>query len=748
MAANRQTLDDEDGDSSDWLELYNAGPTDVNLRDYYLSDDPDNRRKWSLPPTTLPADGYLLIFCSGKDRTTVGQPLHSNFKISAAGEDLFLTKGSETVQHLSPVDLAPDVAFAAFPGRPLRFIETTAPSPGAANLLGPNIQFSHEAGFYSSAIPLVLTYAATAFSEIKIRYTVDGTAPDGNSQVAPPGLLIDDRTNQPNELALIPTTPDYAGWDGENYYHPHHPPGGPVAKGTVVKAAAFLGGQRVSRVTTQTYFVFPEGTHRYPFPVVALAGPTDSLFSPERGIYVPGNSSAADNLIWTGNYFNKGTDWERAVNFEYFEDGQPILNQQIGLRIHGGKTRGAAQKSLRLYARREYGQRSFDHAFFGDDGQADYRRLLLRSTLGSWTGSIITDAFAHQAVRDLNVDIQEYRPVIMFLNGEYWGVHELREHVGRHQTAMTYGLDDDDVSIYASYGDLTDGSYPGDQDEFIHLRDDYLTQNDITDPAVYDYVKQRIDVDNLIDYWLAEVYFNNKDWPGNNAKMWRSPAYDDRFRWLFFDLDAGMGEREIENNLLAKLLNDTPGWSTTLVRTLLRNAAFREQFLYRARVLLKETFNPERLVPLVGQLVDEYAPAMEEHLARYPGYHSVASWKDNVYHHVTRFVALRACVLEQQLVDYFAIDPFLDCSDAPPPEVSLYPNPTGGLLTVELAGEPTSVYFCQVRNQLGQLVPLPSYVLGPAGGTLNFSGLSSGVYLLSVFDAGGDLVFTKLVVKR
>ena len=749
MSSNDNTLDDEDGDSSDWLEMYNGSGEPISLAGYHLSDDTDDPHKWPLPAAVLPAKSYLIIFCSGKNRGDADLPLHTNFKLAASGEDILLVKNEEIVQHLEPVSLGTDVAFAAFPGERTTFLKTSAPSPGGTNLLGYPIGFSLGAGFYDHSITLSMSFPEPAPGEVVIRYTTTGADPDGNADVFDGGILIDDRSPEENTLANIPNTPDYVGWDGENFYPRWTPPTGPIAKGTVIKAAAFLGGQRISRVATRTYFIFPEGEDRYDFPVVSISCPADSLFSFDRGIYVPGAALEADDLVWSGNYFNKGVDWERESNFEYFEGGRSVVNQTMGVRVHGGKTRGATQKSLRLYARSAYGKSTFEHPFFGDDGQPAYKRLLLRTTMGAWTNSIITDAFAHQATRGLNFDIQEYQPVIVFLNGEYWGIHELREHVSQHTIAGEYGLDKDDINIHSSYGEVVDGL--GEDTEFIFLRDQYIVQNDITNPEVYDYVKQRIDVDNFIDYFLAEVYFNNLDWPGNNSKMWRSAAYDDKFRWLFYDLDAGMAEDRIDHNLLAELLdegnaNEIGSWATALIRRLLDNESFRGKFISRARYLLRETFSPETLYPLLVGMTAEYEGNMDEHLARWGGWQSTESWKHNVATHMTRFALLRSCEMETQLTELFNIDPFLDCGTEQTSSVVVYPNPVSGVLNVELKGDVEQVYFCYLYNQLGQPIALKDSVLGPFGGSLDLSGLPAGGYHLLILDARMGEVATQSII--
>ncbi|MEL7220673.1 MAG: CotH kinase family protein [Bacteroidota bacterium] len=748
MSSNSSTLEDEDGDSSDWLELFNTSSEAVSLVGYALSDDTDDLNKWLLPDLSIPPESYLLIYCSGKNRSVVGQPLHANFKLSAEGEDVLLVQAGETIQHILPVALETDLAYAALPGDSQTFLITSLATPGESNMLDIEVHFSHEAGFYENAIELSLDIDDPAFEQVEIRYTLNGDDPDMDAAIYNNSILVDDRTAEENILANIPCTPDFTDWNGEAHYPEWTPPQEKLAKGSVLRVAAFVDGRRISQIATRTYFVFPEGKDRYTFPVVSISCPSDSLFSFERGIYVTGAALESDNLLWSGNYFNSGRDWERASSFEYFYDGEAVINQDIGIRIHGGKTRGAAQKTLRLYARSSYGKKRFDFPFFSKKDQSSYKRLLLRTSMGAWTNTIIADAFAHQASRDLNFDIQEYQPVIVFINGEYWGIHELREHFDEHKIADDHGLEEEDIKIYASYGNVIEGETDTD---FYHLRDQYLTQNDITGPEVYDYVKERIDIDNFIDYFFTEIYFNNPDWPGNNSKMWRSAAYDNKFRWLFYDIDGGMDENRIDENLLAKIVGGASAggedhWSNALIRTLIKNETFREQFISRGKYLLQETFSPEVLAPLVQQMTAEYEAEMDEHFGRWQGWLSTATWRDNISTHIRQFIFLRACEMETQMIDFFGIKPFLECNKEELSDIQVYPNPSQGIFNIALDVNREGPYFCLVHNQLGQLLKHESIVLSSFGGTLDLSNLPPGGYYLSILNGQMEEIKTKQII--
>lgn len=749
MSSNDQTLLDDDGNSSDWIEIYNTSGEAINMNGYFLSDEEEDLHKWAFPSVIIPPYNYLLVYCSSEDRAIAGMPLHTNFKLSAGGEDLFLVNENEIQQYLPPIALDEDIAFAAFlnNGQTV-FLNTDLATPGKANLLDAGVDFSVPAGFYSDSIDVVLSFDSPLLTELQIRYTLDGSEPTSDDFLVENKLVIKDRSEEDNILANIPSTPNFSNWEGENYYPAWKAPSDKLAKANVIRAAAFLGTQRISQVVTHSYFVFDEGNDRYDFPVVSLSCSPDSLFSNNRGIYVPGDSLNEDNLVWSGNYFNKGSSWERELSFEYFVEGESVVNQAVGLRVHGGKTRGAAQKTMRLYARSSYGESRFEYPFFSQKDQSSYKRLLLRSTMGAWTNTIIADAYVHQAAKSLHLDIQEYQPVIVFINGEYWGIHDLREHFDQHKIADDYELDKDSITVYASYGDVIEGE---EDTEFIYIRDQYLSQNDITEPEVYAHIKQRFDIDHLIDYHLTEIFFSNPDWPDNNAKMWRSKQYDNKFRWLFYDVDGGMGEDNIDDDILLDLLEQenyrgAASWANALIRTLIKNEEFKQQFIIRAMYLLQEPFHPDTLYNLAKEIEIQYVAEVEEHFRRWENWLTKDIWQNNINLEIKKNVSLRACEMEQQMIDYFGVASFLDCSKEDVEGILIYPNPSDGLLNIFLDNHKEGIYHCSIYNNLGQLVEDHILTFSSLGETLDISHLANGVYHLCLFDVRMERIGTESII--
>ena len=749
MAANDLTCEDEDGDSSDWIELYNAGDTSENLLGFYLSDDTGALYKWALPEVILPPHGFLLVFCSGKDRSDPGQELHTNFKISSEGEEISLSTIDGVIQVLPSVSLTSDQSYAAYPDGADAFYISTLGTPFSDNIIGPVLAFQPEGGIYADNIILQVS---TSFNtdEYVIRYTLDGSEPTVLSPEFPNSLLVEDRSGMPEVLSEIPTTPDYSEWTAEPTYPGWHSPEISQPKGTVVRCAVFWEDSRVSEVYTHTYLIFPEGSNRFSIPVLTLSFSAEGFFDEEEGIYVPGNH-LGDNIVWSGNYFQEGVDWEREVNVEYFVGGEPVINQISGLRIHGGKTRGAAQKTMKLFARSEYGNKAFDYPFFHQKEQSSYKRLLIRTSMGAWWHTIVSDAYAHQLSKGLNFDIQEYQPVIVFLNGEYWGLHELREKIDRFKLAEDHDLDPDNIQVYASWGGVIEGQT---DEDFFEFRDGYLAQNDITDPEVYNYVETRLDIDNIIDYFFAELFFHNPDWPANNSRMWRSEDYDNRWRWLFYDLDGAFGEYRAKDKNLKRLLSDEEPyhnnqaeWPTIVIRTLIKNPTFRQKFKERGKWILQNQFLPAVMLSMLNHMQAEYEPELEEHFNRWPEWMTLSEWQLNVDRELRDFVLERTCEMEAQMMDYFDMESFLNCDEVNIPDFILAPNPTNGDLTLNLNTSASGVFLCRILNPLGQIV-MEKEVHGPGPEYFDVSRFSGGIYFFLLLDLEENAVKSQPFIKN
>jgi hypothetical protein len=377
------------------------------------------------------------------------------------------------------------------------------------------------------------------------------------------------------------------------------------------------------------------------------------LFNNYSGIFVPGVHFNLNDPEWTGNYFMKGIDWERAVHIEYFDlDGILQFTQDAGIRIHGGKTRSAAQKSLRLYARKEYGKKYFNYMLLPKRPVNKYKRFILRTTMGSWgKQTIIKDVVAQSMSRNLNIDYQEFQPAIVYINGEFWGVYTIRDRIDERYIEYTHNIDKDSVEFYetgnTNYQNLM---------EFIEL-------NDLSDDDNYEYVINRIDIDNYIDYMIAEQFFHNYDWPVNNMKFWRDKSQGGKWRWVFYDLDAGFGDPDYNMLIHSTMNNPSIVWpnspaSTFLFRNLLKNKGFKNQFISRYAEILNTEYDFDTMLNILDSIKELYSPEIPGHITRWNFPDSYPDWEEGIEEELVSFIEDRPCIVEYNIINFFNLSEF------------------------------------------------------------------------------------------
>jgi hypothetical protein len=646
--------------------------------------------------------------------------------------------------------------------------------------------FSHQAGFYTAPFSLTLS-SSTPGAEII--YTLDGSAPDPanlqgrtfsykNQFPLNPGdpygpllfetfqtrrytqpLVITDRSTEPDKVALKAST-----FDSEPPYFPQQP----VFKGTVVRAQAIKPGALPSPVITQTFFVSPEGRGRYGLPVVALSIPEDALFDYQNGVYTAGadfdswraaNPTTPATTLSRANWFRRGDAFEFGAHMELLEPGDPevAFNQDIGLRIHGNVTRSYRMKSLRLYARSSYGSSTFAYPIFPDQPYDAYRRLILRNSGNDFGSTMFRDAAIQAMMAHLNVDTQAYRPAVVFINGEYWGLHNIRERYDKHYLQQIYGVDSDNIDLLESYGEVVEG----DAAHYIAMVE-FIHDNGVATQAHYDYIRTQMDVVNFTDYQIAHIFARNTDWPGNNTMYWRLKTgsfqpnapygHDGRWRWLVLDTDFGFGytggPAAYTHDTLAFATQPggtvwpNPDWSTFLLRELLANQTFSQHFISRFADLLNTAFLPSRTVSIISALRDNLEPEMAEHIARWQAPDSMITWNRRV-NTMVDFAIQRPQHQRQHIRDKFGIpgDFSLTVNVSDPAHGYVRVN-TINLLdsTPGVAADPypwTGIYFQGVPVEL-EAIARPGYRF------VGWQGLPDGAPALTAQTFTSDAVVTAM----
>jgi hypothetical protein len=705
MASNSMAIADEDGDFEDWIEIYNPGEQPLDLKGFGLSDDYDDPFKWVFPDKTIIPGQFILVWASGKDRANLFTPLHTNFCIDNSGEEILLTHPSGTrMDEVQPLALPTDISYGRIPDGADQWYYFDEPTPGNSNttqgyseILDPPA-FSHPGGFYSDGFYLTISHADP---DAVIIYTLDGSVPDSanlnavtfqykNSYPFYPGdpfgelltssyssyhysdsLLIDNRSDDPDSLTCFSSTFDVS---------PNYIPENPVFKGTVVRAKAFKTGALSSKVKTSTYFVDGTGRQRYSLPVISINLGKNELFDYEDGIYTAGtdydtwrlnNPDAPHNWLTQANFHRKGVMWEKPAHFEFFEADStfPQNSLDIGIRIHGSEARRRPMKSIRLYARNHYGESHFNHQFFEEIPDEMFKRLVMRNSGQDYLRTMLRDAFLQTIVKDLNFDTQEYRPAIVFLNGEYWGIHNLRERYDKFYFQRVYGVDPENIDHITNLNEVGEG-------DMVHYNETigYIEEHGLVDDEHFQYIQTRIDIENFRDYQIANIYMDNYDWPGNNNDYWRlrTTEYqpdapygnDGRWRWALYDTDFGFGLFDPDSAVMHNMLEfatatggtewPNPEWSTFLLRKFLENDFFKNSFINRFADLLNTIFLPGHVIGTLEQLKQVIEPEMPEHIARWKNLYNMGDWHAKLAV-LSNFAELRPEYQRQHITDYFEL---------------------------------------------------------------------------------------------
>ena len=730
MSKNNETIVDIDNESSDWIEIYNASNEPVNLHHFGLSDEQENLFKWEFPDTSILANSVILIFASGKNYISNSE-LHTNFKIAAEGEELYLTNAEGVLIDVLPAKtLLEDQSYGCLPNGSNNIIVLDQSSPDYSNNTTNQLEFTKPAGFYQEEIQLGIK----SFLGDSIYFSLDGSIPTQNSFLYIDSFLIYNKSSDPNYFCEFPTSPEqalisYKAWESPNNR---------IDKATILRCRSYKNGIPSSRIYTHTYFVDENMNSKYEFPIISLVTDQDNLFNVDSGIYVPGIHFDENNPEWTGNYFKTGKDWERAIHIEYFEqNGSLGFAQDAGVRIHGGKTRTAAQKSLKFYARKEYGTKEFNYKLLPNKENEKYNRFLLRTSMGSWSDeSIIKDVLTQEITKDLNFETQDYQPIILFINGEYWGIQTLRDRIDEHYIEYEHHLNSDSIDLIGGNYNLV---FSGSSQHYLNLLN-YIENTDLSIQEHYDYVLTQIDIDNYLEYQIAEMFFANYDWPENNMKLWRPQTDDGKWRWIFYDLDAGL--RDYEYNMFNHCTQNDPNitWpnspsSTFLFRNLLKNSVFKMKFSERYSSLLNSTFSPSLTLLKSYNLKNLYKSEIEEHVSRWHYPSSENSWEKDIEDQIVYFLENRPCSVQEHIKQFINPTNFdFDCTTySLTNRLKIAPNPNDGHFILINNTEETIRGNIIISSINGRFTYLKDFVYFEAHEIKNFdlSHLPNGVYLLN-----------------
>ena len=566
--------------ASDWVELHNSTGSAVSLAGYGLSNNPKNPAKWVFPDISIEPGEYLLLYATGSADKAQKKNLKLNFCISSTGEALFFfDPNGKLIDKLSAGRMRSGQSYGR-DGSDNRFYYAE-PTPGAQNGKGYEgitqlPAFSVTPGIYDNAV----TVAITAGEGETIRYTTDCTTPNASSEV----------------------------YSGELS----------ISKNSVIRAAAFRDGYLSGDVATAAYLFRSDGVN-HALPVVTLVTDPDNLWNSKTGIYATGDqfdpdaASYADTLKSATYYQAKfateeqvDTIWEKPAAFSLFDDnGKQVFTQNVGIRIAGSFGRGRAQKGFNVIARKEYGKGSMEYPFFENRPYKEYKAVVLRAGAQDQNRSKIRDELASGLLEgtDINILYQAYRPTVLYLNGEYWGVYFMKEKRNRFFVAQHENTENNvDLAIGKGFKQR---SY-GDNSDWVSLYE-YATSHDLSSAEAYAYVSERMDVDSFRDYMIAEIYNGNTD--TYNFQYYRLKGG----KWKFIFYDFCWGFQSPGHDTLAFRMGKTPSdvCSAKLFAAMLQNKGWRDSFCRRFGELLNTAFAPERVTALIEELYGYVEPEIK-----------------------------------------------------------------------------------------------------------------------------------------
>jgi hypothetical protein len=630
---NGDVLEDEDGDEPDWIELYNAGPAAVDLYQYALSGEGSD--PWLFPQVTLQSQTWLIVFASGKNRTAPN--LHTDFKLSKDGETVrLLDPALNLLDEITVPALHLDHSYglsADGAGTPGIF---EPPTPGTSNALSvahsgyaTDPVFSLAAGFYNGSCTLDISGGGPS----QIFYTTDGSPPTASSSVYTGPITIDSTT---------------------------------VIRARSISA---LSIELPSRIITSTYIL------NYPqtLPVFSISTDPANLWDWNTGIYVTGPNASPVYPYYGANFWQ---DWEIPANIEFFETGGvPVFSQTAGVSIHGGSSnRTKPMKSLRLTNRSKYGRNGFDHRFFEQKNIDDFKVIVLRNSSGDFNRTHFRDGSLHKLMLgNADIDLSAYRPSAVFLNGVYHGVHNIRERISRHYLGENYGIDEQNVDLLEEDSLVIEGDFAD-----FNAMHAFVTGNSMANPSHFEAAAKWIDLHSLCDYYIAETFLSNTDWPYNNIKFWRVRETGAKWRYILIDLDIALGNlgwAPADFDILGRIMGPygDNNRHVQIFRSLVANPQFREYFINRYADLVNTLFHPAAFSKHILQVRETLEIEMPLHFAKWGN--NMQGWDQEIFQLVIPHIEDRPAFALEQVRNVFSLNKVV------PVELDVWP-PGAGVIRI------------------------------------------------------------------
>lgn len=577
MSNNIRLIDDQ-GENEDWIEIYNASSGTINLSNYFLTDDINEPDKWQFPVGShiLPLS-FRLIWADND--MPENEDLHCNFKLSKEGELIYLMQENGTdyiiIDQLEIPALYENTSYGRTTDGADDYTIFGKYSPSFSNnenlpFNAEEVVFSLNSGYYTTGTTLTLS-SSNAASEIY--YTTNGKRP-----------------NQDDILYTgIPITLDSSVFIRATVCTPNFAPSVPA----------------------ENFYLIDEN---YDIPVIHIGTDSINLWDDYAGIYTRGENGV--QLYCSDEERNWNQPWKRQSTVTFFEeDGEIGFSKLAEIKISGNCSRAYKMKSINVTLENN---ETTEYPLFEHLPYTNYRQFKLRNSGNDSASTMLRDGAIQTILQTKSdIDLMAYRPVMLYINGSYFGIYGLREVMNGNYVEQHHGVEE--ANIFSDIWGWAPEILSGDRED-LDILSDWIYSSDLSTVANYEYLNSQVDVSEFINYYLTEIYIANTDWPGNNVRMWRDVEQaNGKWRWMLFDLDLSSNfERswvcsKVECNTLEHGIEEGQIHSKW-IRKMLENPDFLAEFMQRHCTFGQSVFGPERVEQLIDSLTNLVRPEVARHI--------------------------------------------------------------------------------------------------------------------------------------
>ena len=578
---NEVTINDPES-----IELKNITDKDIDLTGYFIEDK--SGAKYEFNKTTIKANSYLVLYASDKKEEKDGK-IYLGFKINNSREILYLYKNNKVIDTFNAGRLQTGISKGRNDkGNIVIYKDVTMGRNNSEKYydgFSSTPTFSIDGGYVESNTKVSLE----TMDGSTIYYTIDGSTPTNKS------------TKYSGEITITKTT--------------------------VIRAISYKDNFIESEIESRTFVV----GRKHDLPVISISSDNNGLYG-SNGIFTKGPNAKSSYPYYGANFWK---NIEVPISFEYYEDGEIALNFNGGMKIFGGWSRGEAQKSVSIYLRKKYGLQEITYPFFTDNVNT-FTRFILRSGGQDFGKLKLKDAFLQRVFAgQMDLDYQDYKPVVVYINGKYNGIYNIREKLDHTYVERHLGVSENDFDMIEKNSSVLNGS----MDEYNKLLD-YVKKADMKSDKTYEYLDSVIDLQELANFWVVETYFDQFD--PMNIKYYKTK--EGKWRWIAYDFDQtffSYSYQRVKWNLPFEPYAHGNNYylNTTLMSRLIKNPKFRELYIKTFAEHLNTTFKPDRMIKILDKMVDEIKNEMPYHIKRWYNesigvgmyrLSSVTEWNNNI----------------------------------------------------------------------------------------------------------------------